>query len=433
MPKLIIVSGEPRSGTSMMMQTLKLLGVPVWETDMERQSLKDPDRLAHANKLNPKGFLETPFVSRGINPTLLRRIEEMREQAEENESKDEASKQDITPKPNRPRLKIDPTLAEHDGNAVKIVTRGLLRTDLDIIDKIIMCARSPRAISYSQTELASQVMVASDEGKWEFITLNNDPSPYIIDMYQLLKGIDLIRDKMLIVKYEDMHQNAETSIQSVVSFLGLSPSTEQLQSAITNVDPSLNRKSDPPKLEGEKWDLAERLYNKLINLESIDEELEADIQAYLEKQRKKNVTWLEESIWNNCDISLYKKLQEDEKTRNILTKNAEKRHLRGLTCPSCKYFNRDGETYVIEREEIGDLVRNKINCGFLKKEVILEQCQAHWNRFRSNPDEAPPSEETPEKPETPTNPKRNPLRNTLAGKIQERAKAMQEINDGSDQ
>ena len=359
MPKFIVVSGEPRSGTSMMMQTLNLLGLNIWQNDETRNKSKDDTYLKHAQKLNPKGFFETQFVVRGIN------LERMKKNAENKDN-------------------FENILEQHNGEVVKIVTRGLLNTSSELIDKIIFCARSPRSIAYSQTELTSTVMVASNKGDWEFPILDYNPLNYIIDISRLLKNIDKYKDKMTVVKYNDMHNNAEETIKSIISFLNLIPTEKQINSAIKNVDPNLNRKSNPPNIPGKEWEIAEKLYEKLIKKEIMNIELENEITEYMQQIRKEKISWLEESIWNRCDIGLYKKLQTDKKTRKILMTNAEKRRIRGLTCVSCEHYNRNGSSYTVERNEIGNLTRNKVRCNSLNQEVTLEKCQSHWSQIRDN-------------------------------------------------
>ena len=77
--KVIVVSGQPRSGTSLMMQTMEILGLDIWgekypqevkleevlegvESDEERQKITEnfESRLKHAKKMNPRGFYEVP-------------------------------------------------------------------------------------------------------------------------------------------------------------------------------------------------------------------------------------------------------------------------------------------------------------------------------------------------------------------------------------
>lgn len=363
---LTIVSGEPRSGTSLMMQTLTLLGVPIWAAD-EESRFKLPEELSeHAKKLNPKGFFETPFVSRGIN------LEQIEKRLQDKPEKYEEFKK---------------LLVEHDGHVIKIITGGLLHTSPFLIGKIIFCARNPRAISFSQTELSTNVSVANNE-KWEYPVLPNDCMRYIRDMTILLQKLDEYRDKICMINYEDMISKPAETIQKIISFLNISPSPSQEQRllAIQNIDPKLNRKSDPPLLEGEQWILANRLYEKLLKMEKIEaeESLFLDIKAFFKQKSKENAMWLEESIWMNCDVSLYKELQVNEKTREALTKNAIAREQKGMICTACPHFNRDGSPYTIERMELGDLTRNKVKCAELKKEMTLEACQIHWDKKKES-------------------------------------------------
>ena len=73
--RVFVVSGQPRSGTSLMMQTMELLGLDIWgdkypqevkledvleqapEENHEEIKKQFKSRLEHAKKMNPRGVL----------------------------------------------------------------------------------------------------------------------------------------------------------------------------------------------------------------------------------------------------------------------------------------------------------------------------------------------------------------------------------------
>ena len=102
MKKITVVTGLPRSGTSLMMQTLNTLGLNTKGTSelWHRQKTKlGRDR---AEYLNPKGFYEIPgIVTKGI--------------------------------------RFDKLAELFYNKTIKIILNGLIRTDLKHIDKILFC------------------------------------------------------------------------------------------------------------------------------------------------------------------------------------------------------------------------------------------------------------------------------------------------------
>jgi hypothetical protein len=119
--QIVIVTGEPRSGTSAMMRALDELGHAIagdrWPHQRRAsQRPEQADRLAErARKMNPCGFYEIPgVVANGL---------------------------------------ADPD--GHGGRAVKIISRGLLpavrggpeRTPPDTAWRVILCCRAPRHVA----------------------------------------------------------------------------------------------------------------------------------------------------------------------------------------------------------------------------------------------------------------------------------------------
>jgi len=95
---MIIVTGLPRSGTSLMMRILESLSIPI--TGEEFFESKDEDRKERVKYLNPEGFHEI----RGSVATGLFKEPE-----------------------------------KFTGQAVKVVVPGVVRVPLQYIEKIIFC------------------------------------------------------------------------------------------------------------------------------------------------------------------------------------------------------------------------------------------------------------------------------------------------------
>lgn len=171
---MIVVTGAARTGTSMMMQTLKLLGVevPVPAFSESHEEIKE---------FNPKGFYE--FKDEDEVNVLLK------------------------------------------DKAIKLFGGQLsLRVDQDnSIDKIIVCLRN------KVDAVKSAIPVYDKMG----ITANPDLL-YELN-YDLL--FSSIKDfPTLFVKFEDITTNPKQEIERVVDFLNIKVSEDQIQEAVKNID-----------------------------------------------------------------------------------------------------------------------------------------------------------------------------------------------------
>ena len=120
---ITVVSGEPRSGTSLMMRLLEGLGLKVKGEELIKG--KEGRRRKNAEELNPKGFYEVPgVVMRGIP---------------------------------------DDALDDYEDHVVKLITPALMRTSYMHIGKVIFCLRDPREIALSQKGLSSPIEIAGDK------------------------------------------------------------------------------------------------------------------------------------------------------------------------------------------------------------------------------------------------------------------------------
>lgn len=207
--QIVVVTGDPRSGTSLMMQTLKLLGVPVAgeEFPQARRAEGDNDRAAaqldKVRELNPKGFFEVPGV-------VMRGLREV---------------------------------GEHGGKAIKIIAPGLTRTPESLIHKGILCLRDPRHVAQSQTQLQAGVAVAGARG-WDSPTWNVSAVRYMMEMGAFLRWwadqTSEYRGRFIVVDYDEFLGDPTATVARIASHLSVTPT----QAAIDNVDPTLRRSPD---------------------------------------------------------------------------------------------------------------------------------------------------------------------------------------------
>jgi len=380
--KVTIVSGEPRSGTSMMMQTLNILGLPVigdekpLATKIDKLATKEVElseeekerlekRKNKAEKMNPLGFFEVPgIVMKGLHG----------DEVDEFYGK----------------------IVKIIGSAIpeRMAPSGIITgTEKKIIDKIILCIRNPKHIALSQVDISSNIDVQiADIGESEDVVFTENrqiPTPlrYIRGMGVFIKWLDEnpdMKDKILVVDYEDMHSNPSQQIDKICDFLGENPSDELKQKAIDNVKPSLKRSNDFSDWD-EKFkddgELVELMYNALKTLNTVS--VTALIEERQQMDRLENASWLDEefNLWIRVQPSLFRSLGKNNRNvRTELEKSSIARRQAGRTSDQCKYYDRNGEEYTIKRpEDIGDLTRKKVVCTRDKDEKTIEQCLTCWN------------------------------------------------------
>ena len=177
---MIVVTGSARSGTSMMMQTLQILGVPIVGEDFS-----ETNRFAG----NVKGYYELPpeEIAGGIKNDRF------------------------------------------EGKGVKLFGQGLLKTEEQYIDKVIICERNREDSikSFMRLLRITPVDIAPIRSNAEQII---DINRKIVDSYAKVSDKPVFR-----VSFKGMLYSAEKVIKNLCEFLGIEPSEEQLKEASENV------------------------------------------------------------------------------------------------------------------------------------------------------------------------------------------------------
>jgi len=175
---MIIVTGL-RSGTSLIMQTLKLLGVPV-------VGFKFHDDFSHA-ELNPKGYYDLPISEtwEGLNTN------------------------------------------KHKGKAVKLGGYQLSKTHPKYVDKVIVCDRNKKATTSSILRLMkADYNISRIKPTVENAELAYNSNKYLIDEY--IKAKTNIR-----IQYEDMIERSELAVYKICGFLSIK---NDVTEAINNIE-----------------------------------------------------------------------------------------------------------------------------------------------------------------------------------------------------
>ena len=175
---MLIVTGL-RSGTSLMMQTLKLLGVPV-------VGYMFLDDFSH-QELNPKGYYDLPISEtwEGLNTN------------------------------------------KHKGKAVKLGGYQLSKTHPKYVGRIIVCDRNKKATISSVFRLMkADYNISRIKPTVENAELAYNSNKYLIDEY--VKTKTHIR-----IRYEDMIERSELAIYKICNFLGVK---NDVTEAINNIE-----------------------------------------------------------------------------------------------------------------------------------------------------------------------------------------------------
>lgn len=155
---MIVVSGFPRSGTSVMMLILERLGLQITG---ERDPNQRPD-------LNPTGLWEIPGV---VNGGLQEPI---------------------------------------PGDVVKLTNRGLFASNPSLINGIIYCIREPREIVVSHRSLINY-------GKDEWII-----NGYIVEGIRMIESLSPEEwTRICVVDYGDLMRNPKKQVKRIARFLGV--------------------------------------------------------------------------------------------------------------------------------------------------------------------------------------------------------------------
>lgn len=284
---MIVVSGCPRSGTSLMMQILRsALGEDAiygtqFPQDKHAESRKaklpreteaqyeyrqyamglDPGRdLAESHDLNPDGFWECPFTVRGISyrPELERELEN--------------------------------ALEAGDGLVCKVVSEALAHSEPRYVDRVVLMARHPRAVAKSQERLLRELRMKFSDGKIRDLyegQVVHSPEMFIESTVAVMRWLAAHPTiPVLVVCYDDLIAHPEETVQLVSHFVD--PDGDWKAGA-REVKVQLKR-SYPEDKKSLFWEDAEYLYDALLRLDhaAVKRFMEDDTRAIHRERR----TWM---------------------------------------------------------------------------------------------------------------------------------------------
>lgn len=331
----IVVSGCPRSGTSLMMQIMRealgpdrIIGdrfpfekgaeqererkdgendteyeMRLYTIDLERPNAEA--EAAETKDMNPGGFWECIHTSRG----LVRR-----------------------PGPDH-RAEAVEILNAKKPKVVKVVSQGLAGSDPDLISKVVLMMRNPRSVAKSQERLKRDLVFWNEKGQKLdlFSGLKvHSPKMFIRVTWDLAYWLTENEDvDILPVLFDDLLQSPAETLANVQRFLG----EGDFKAAAKIVNPRLNR-SMPEEQPSALWPEAEYVYERLKQLDF------ADIIRYMSDPARQynieNSGWMCPRMGEVTVAAHCKKCLTDAKFRHNLRAHAEK-HERDWKNAPCAY------------------------------------------------------------------------------------------------
>lgn len=245
---MIVVSGCPRSGTSLMMDCLRLaLG--------EDRLIGHKFPQEHGLNESRKQFEDETYDHYEARMYSLQRV-----LALTNKERDIERSKDLNPngfwecRYTVQGIKWHLGIDVKDSDVCKIVSQGLYRSNPQYINKIIYMARNPRQVAKSQERLRRMPFIPAEEEESLHI---HTPEMFIGVTSQAAVWIDDNKDiPLLLVNFDDLIAYPDESLARVRDFLGEGDfSTHQ-------INPKLKR-SDPEDIPHHLWEYADHVYELL--------------------------------------------------------------------------------------------------------------------------------------------------------------------------
>lgn len=327
---MIIVTGLPRSGTSMMMRILRGLNIEITGEEFFEQ--KDEKRKERAKYLNPEGFFEIRgLVANG-------RVKE-------------------------PEKFL--------GKAVKIVVPGVLHVPIKDIEKVIFCLRNPSEVIESQRKLIGNIEVATTEGvKYSPELLKRNFESYQRNMsIMILSATDEFWDKTIVLDYEYVITKYDECLEKLSSFLEV-PNTKN-----NVLKDGLYRSKAVAEPDEFTWELYNSIKTKTFT------NIKEKAKKFLHDKIAESVQWVDDSEFQThvmSNLSLHKSLLSNNRGVRDKLLESSRRSKHYFDCPY--YSKQKDELYTIKRPGFTDLIRPKIYCKHYKENKTLEFCHRCFMR-----------------------------------------------------
>lgn len=214
---MIVVTGTPRSGTSIMMRTI---ADAIGSDRLVAAKWPGRTRAAKTRDMNPDGFWESRYTMRGI--TWHQGIE------------------------------------ANAGKLTKVVSHGLARSNPAYVDRLVVMTRSPRRVARSQERLHRTPLRVDviEQPEGDFVV--HDPTMFVTGTAALAAWLAENPKPVLLIDHDDLVDQSDRELRRLAHFLDLDAAVF----AGHRIRPSL-RRSQPRAVEHHLWPLADRFYEAL--------------------------------------------------------------------------------------------------------------------------------------------------------------------------
>ena len=281
--KMIVISGCPRSGTSLCMDAHrnmygedKIMGSGFLDDD--------PDEIMRKNQQAHLESINHPGQRMAIEYMMSRADDRFPQRKEARENRRQRKKEARDMNPNgfwehpftvngiqyQPGFREELQESLETPKILKVVSQGLMASDPIYIDKIVYMLRHPRAVAKSQERLQREEFKGKDKlgRRWDLMErfIIHTPEMFInVSLSALQFFIDNPGISVKIVQYEDLVADPDKVIQSIYDFNGLKGDVE---AGKATVDTKLNR-SEHQDIENILWDESEYIYEAMIRIQKL--------------------------------------------------------------------------------------------------------------------------------------------------------------------
>lgn len=178
---MVVITGAPRTGTSMMMQTLKILNFPIVGNKFNEHDLEE---------FNPKGYYNLPVEE------FVKGVKDDR----------------------------------YQGKAIKLMGDGMLNSNDRVIKKLIICTRNqPDSIRSFHKVLQGNKLGIDDSIETAALVVRSN-----IEIAKLYSQV--FEGEVFKVPFTKMIDKPEKVIKDLCKYLDINPSKYRIKKAIKNIE-----------------------------------------------------------------------------------------------------------------------------------------------------------------------------------------------------
>jgi hypothetical protein len=378
--KVHIVCGTVRSGTSLMMQTLIKLGVPIkgnFFPDSE-QRISDYIRKNNISELS----LEIVLKRLGCSLEQALILDSLPDELSAFEELSYQFKRllDLNPKGFYEMYPIVQGGLQQPGvfagHFVKMILPGIVATPPDIIGKIIFCLRDPIHVSNSRAKLPAGMVFSRDNStqRPKEMVLKDCIFAYY-DFAKWIVNSPSVLDRMCLVEYDSFINNPIAEIEKLSEFLAIH---KDITDAIENVDPNLRRAPkniDVSIFDSHEMELAYNFYNAFASKSITDIELAyEEAFDFVDPLKREIIPFYDEETNVIMTADYKRRVNNDPHLKRSLINKFAQDARSGLNPRFVQGFKLLDEKYTVHlpADLGGDMSRNLVE--YKKKKMTQEEC-----------------------------------------------------------